>query len=174
MRKDGSTFPVSISSSLVFEGGRITGLRGILVDITERKQAESIIRESEEKYRSILDALPDAVSVVDRELNITLANISLRSWLRALGFSDDIIGKPLLEVFPFLSPGVLEEYHDIFLNGTPIVTEEISTIANREIITETRKIPLREHGDIVAVVAIIRDVTDRRIAGENHPESGER
>ena len=174
LRKDGSTFPVSIWSSPVLVEGRIAGLRGILVDITEQKRAEDRIRENEEKYRSILDALPDAVSVVDRELKVTLANISLRAWLRTLGFSDDIIGRPLLEVFPFLSPRVLDEYRDVFSNGTPVVTEESSSISDREIITETRKIPLREHGDIVAVVAIIRDVTDRRGAGKDLPESGER
>ncbi|HVN73762.1 MAG TPA: PAS domain S-box protein, partial [Methanoregula sp.] len=39
IRKDGSIFPVSISSSPVLVEGRIAGLRGILVDITERKQA---------------------------------------------------------------------------------------------------------------------------------------
>jgi PAS domain S-box-containing protein len=174
LRKDGSTYPIAISSSPVLVEGRITGLRGILVDITERKQGEKIIRESEEKYRSILDALPYAVSVMDRELKVIFANISLRSWLRILGSSDDIIGRPLLDAFPFLSVKVLDEYRDVFSNGTLIVTEETSTIGNRKIITETRKIPLWEHGDIVAVVAIIRDVTDRRMAGEDIPASGER
>jgi PAS domain S-box-containing protein len=159
LRKDGSTFPVSISSSPVIVDGRIAGLRGILVDITERKQAEDTIRESEEKYRSILDALPDAVSVVDGELKVTFANIKLRSWLRSLGFSDDVIGKSLMETFPFLSPDVPDQYRAVFSNGTPIVTEESSKIGDRDIITETRKIPLREQGGIVAVIAIIREVT---------------
>ncbi|MDD1686014.1 MAG: PAS domain S-box protein [Methanoregula sp.] len=44
VRKDGSTFPVSIYSSPVVENGTITGLRGILVDITERKKAEDALR----------------------------------------------------------------------------------------------------------------------------------
>jgi PAS domain S-box-containing protein len=160
LRKDGSTFPISIHSSLVLAEGRIVGLRGILVDITERKQAEKIIRGGEEKYRSILDALPDAVSVVDRELNVTFANIRLRSWLGTLGLSDNIIGKPILEAFPFLSPDVPDQYRDVFSVGTPIVSEESSTIDGREIITETRKIPLHDGNEIVAVVAIIRVITD--------------
>ena len=61
MRKDGSTFPVSISSSPVLVEGRIAGLRGILVDITERKRAEDIVRESEEKYRLLFENANDAV-----------------------------------------------------------------------------------------------------------------
>jgi PAS domain S-box-containing protein len=162
LKKDGSTFPVSISSSLVLVDGRVTGLRGILVDITERKRAEDLIRESEEKYRSILDALPDAVSVVDRELKVTFANITLRSWLRTLGFSDDIIGRSLMDAFPFLSPDVLDQYHEVFSTGTTMVTEESSKIGDQEIVTETRKIPLLEQSRIVAVVAIIREVTSSR------------
>jgi PAS domain S-box-containing protein len=159
LRKDGSTFPVSISSSLVVVDGRVTGLRGILVDITERKQAENTIRESEEKYRSILDALPDAVSVVDRDLNVTFANIQLRSWLRTLGFSDDITGKPLMEAFPFLTPDVADQYRQVFSGVNLLVTEEISKIGARDIITETRKLPLWEQNKVVEVIAIIREVS---------------
>jgi PAS domain S-box-containing protein len=159
LRKDGSTFPITISSSPVVVDGRVTGLRGILVDITERKRAENIIRESEEKYRSILDALPDAVSVVDRDLKVIFANIRLRSWLRTLGFSDDITGMPLMDAFPFLSPDIPDQYRQVFSDGNPLVTEESSKIGDRKIITETRKIPLREESGIAAVVAIIREVT---------------
>ncbi|MDP3565099.1 MAG: PAS domain S-box protein, partial [Methanoregula sp.] len=44
LRKDGSTFPISIYSSVVFVDGRITGLRGIIVDITEKKQQDHILK----------------------------------------------------------------------------------------------------------------------------------
>ena len=79
-----------------------------------------------------------------------------------------------MDAFPFLSPNVPDEYRAVFSNGTPLVTEESTTIGDREIITETRKIPLREQGEIVAVAAIIRDVTDRRRAEEDLRKSEER
>ena len=47
LRKDGSTFPISIYSSRIVHDDRTIGIRGILVDITERKQAEEILRKSE-------------------------------------------------------------------------------------------------------------------------------
>jgi PAS domain S-box-containing protein len=144
---------------------------GFAIDITEQKRAEDAIRESEEKYRSTIDAFPDAVSVIDKEFNVILANTNLLAWMRTLGFSGDITGKPFLEAFPFLSPAVLDEYRTVFSTGTTMVSEESSKIGKGEIITETRKIPLREHGDIVAVVAIIRDVTERRRAEEALNES---
>ena len=160
-RKDGTVFPVEANIHIFELQGQKVGL-SFVRDMTERKLAEDTLRENEEKYRSTLDALPDAVSVVDREFRVSLANTKLKSWLRSLGLSDAIIGKPLLDAFPFLPREVLDEYREIFSTGTPMVTEESSNIGNQEIITETRKIPLWEHGDVVAVVAIIRDVTGSR------------
>ena len=135
---------------------------GVIQDITERKQMEIAARESEEKYRSSIDAFPDVISVVDREFKVILANTSLLTWLRRLGQSDDIIGKPILEAFPFLSPSVLDEYRTVFLKGTIMVTEESSPVGDAEIVTETRKIPIKAHGDVVAVIAVIRDITEHK------------
>ncbi|MCD4806792.1 MAG: PAS domain S-box protein [Methanococcoides sp.] len=47
LRKDGSTFPISIYSSRIVHNDETIGIRGILVDISERKQAEEILRKSE-------------------------------------------------------------------------------------------------------------------------------
>jgi signal transduction histidine kinase len=102
------------------------------------------------------------VSVVDKEFTLILANTSLRSWLLALGWSNDIIGKKIPDAFPFLSPSVLDEYRTVFSTGMMMVTEETSKIGNAEIATETQKIPLKEHGNVVAVIAVIRDITKRK------------
>ena len=123
---------------------------------------EKTLKESEEKYRSTLNAFTDAVSVVDKEFTLILANTSLRSWLLALGWSNDIIGKKIPDAFPFLSPSVLDEYRTVFSTGMMMVTEETSKIGNAEIATETQKIPLKEHGNVVAVIAVIRDITKRK------------
>ena len=128
----------------------------------ELNRKEQALKESEEKYRSTLDAFTDAVSVVDKDLTLILANASLRSWLLALGRSTDIIGKKISDAFPFISPSVLDEYRTVFSTGMMMVTKETLKIGNVEIATETRKIPLKEKGKVVAVIAVIRDVTERR------------
>lgn len=45
LRTDGSTFPVIISSGSIDEDGRVTGVRGVIVDISERKRIEALDRE---------------------------------------------------------------------------------------------------------------------------------
>ncbi len=66
-RKDGSVCIAETTASLVFdEAGRKAGFRGILRDITERKNAEDELRRSEEKYRLIIEHASDIICMCDR------------------------------------------------------------------------------------------------------------
>jgi PAS domain S-box-containing protein len=70
LRKDGTTFPIIINSNPIIRGDRAVGLRGIMVDITERKQIEIQLKESEEKYRKQFEAAMDAIFLGDAETGI--------------------------------------------------------------------------------------------------------
>lgn len=58
IRKDKTTFPVMINTTLIKRHDVTIGLRGVVVDMTERKEAERMLRESEEKYRQIYENAP--------------------------------------------------------------------------------------------------------------------
>ena len=60
-RKDGSTFPVLVRTTPVFNDGKVVGLRGFLLDLTEQKRTEEALRESEEKYRQLFLTESDAL-----------------------------------------------------------------------------------------------------------------
>ncbi|HVN95766.1 MAG TPA: PAS domain S-box protein [Syntrophorhabdaceae bacterium] len=56
LRKDGTTFPVMVYAGPVIREGKLSGMRAIAVDITERKNTERAYMESEAKYRSVVES----------------------------------------------------------------------------------------------------------------------
>ena len=64
-RKDGTTFPALIYSNPILKNGESIGIRGIVVDITDQKKSEELIRESEKKYRLITEKISDVVWILD-------------------------------------------------------------------------------------------------------------
>jgi PAS domain S-box-containing protein len=91
IRKDGAKVIGEVSVSLIKDSnGQPIGFRGIARDVTQRKQAEEALRQSEEKYRTILENMEDGYFEVDITGCFTFFNESLR---RMLGYSqDEMIG----------------------------------------------------------------------------------
>ncbi|MHC4592594.1 MAG: PAS domain S-box protein, partial [Planctomycetota bacterium] len=173
--RDGSLRWIHSRSRIVRdENGEPVRWTGIDWDITERKKAEGALRESEVRYRTTINSMADPIHVVDKDLRILLANSSLERWNQELGLETSVVGRKLMEVFPFLGPQVLEEYKEVFETGDTLATEEKTEVAGREYITETRKIPVATDGEVTAVVTVIRDITSRRRAEEVLRESEER
>ena len=73
-RKDGSTFPAIVNSSPIIRNGLRVGLRGIIVDITERKKMENALLQSEQLLRSLVDNMLDATLILDWNGNVLFAN----------------------------------------------------------------------------------------------------
>lgn len=63
LRKDGSTFPILVHAVPLRHGNTITGMRGIVVDMTSRRKAEEQLRISEERLRMAWETSPDAFSI---------------------------------------------------------------------------------------------------------------
>ncbi len=74
LRKDGTTYPIQIFTSPIFENDRPVGIRGISIDITESKKAQQELKESEERYRTIIESFPDIIMISDLNGNIIFAN----------------------------------------------------------------------------------------------------
>jgi PAS domain S-box-containing protein len=76
--------------------GTILGTFGISRDITPRKREEIALRESEERYRSVIAAMQDGILLLDADGNIRASNASAE---RILGLSmDQILGRTLLDL----------------------------------------------------------------------------
>ncbi|HET7844858.1 MAG TPA: EAL domain-containing protein [Xanthomonadales bacterium] len=84
IRADGRRFPVEVHSN-AFEDGSGRRVVAVARDITLRKQAESALRSSEERYRLLLDAVDKGILVQDRDGHVLSANAAAA---RSFGFSE--------------------------------------------------------------------------------------
>ncbi len=87
IRKNGSKIPVEISTHPVDIGGQ-TLVLGIARDITQRKQAEKALRESENRYRTILENSGAATIIVENDFTISFVN---RQFEKLSGYSKEEI-----------------------------------------------------------------------------------
>ncbi len=75
IRKDGTLFPVLESvTALHDDNGSFTGFLSVVADITARKRAEMELHQSEERFRTLVEAAPNALIMVSREGRIELLN----------------------------------------------------------------------------------------------------
>jgi PAS domain S-box-containing protein len=141
---------------------------------SNRNLVEDALRESETQFRMILNSLGDAIHVINKNMKILMMNTSFQRWNLELGLEVDVIGKHLFEVFQFLPESIKDEYTQVFNTGEKLITEENTEIGEQEFVTETRKIPIYENGEVSQVITIIRDITGRKRSDEALKESEER
>lgn len=107
-RKDGSIFPMELSVGEARDGAEPIFV-GIIRDITERKSAESALRESELRWRSIVNTVPDAIIVIDAHGTIESFSPAAE---RLFGYAaEEVIGHNV----KMLMPSPYRDAHDGYL-----------------------------------------------------------
>jgi len=159
-RKNRTAAPVDVAAARTKWHGQPASLV-VIRDIGEHRHVKQALQESEREYLAALDAMPDAVHVIDAGLRILVANRGLGRWLRDLGLDPDIVGKTLPQAFPFLSEDAVDEYRRIFETHGSSVTKEKHVIGGREVSAEVSKTPVLEGGKVARIITVLRDVTER-------------
>ncbi|MGH9861995.1 MAG: PAS domain S-box protein [Candidatus Acidiferrales bacterium] len=143
------------------EEGKVQQLRGLMVDITERKQAEKELEERSTYLRALIENSPIAIVVLDAQHRIQMANPAFeRLFLYSQG---ETIGRPLDELIA--PPGKTTEaagYTRQVLAG-----ESVYAVTRRRrkdgslIDVEVHGVPLLVEGKLIGVYALYRDITER-------------
>jgi two-component system, LuxR family, sensor kinase FixL len=108
LRKDGTVFPMELSVGEAQDAGEPIFV-GIIRDITQRKTAEIALRESELRWRSIVDTVPDAIIVIDSAGTVESFSPSAE---RLFGYSaSEVVGRNV----KMLMPQPYSDAHDSYL-----------------------------------------------------------
>jgi PAS domain S-box-containing protein len=174
--KDGSIFDVEVCATSVLIGGEQLFFV-VTRDISERKQAEDLLRRSEEKFKALFGIAPVGISVLDRQHNMADANPALERIMR-------LSREQLLE-------GAYRRRTYLNADGTPKPTNELPSqhaVAGDRPINDAEVGIVAENGEIiwtlvsvaplalpeVSAVVITQDITERKHAEQALRESEER
>jgi two-component system, cell cycle sensor histidine kinase and response regulator CckA len=159
--KDGRSLTVDASVSAILDpSGNISGFLAIQRDVTERKRAEAALRESEDRYRDLVEHSQDLICIHDLEGRLLSINPSPA---KILGYSrEEMVGMPMRE---FLVPevrGQFEAYLErIRRNGEDAGLLRVRTRDGKERIWEYNN-SLRTEGLPQPIVrGLAHDITER-------------
>lgn len=125
VKKDGQPIHVSLSISPVRDdSGNIVGASTIARDITERKQAEELLRESEEKYRTLFDSMVEGFSVIEmifdeNEKPVDFTFLEISPSFEAQTGIKNALGKTMRELAPGTEQRWFDFYGNVALTGEP-------------------------------------------------------
>ncbi len=96
LRRDGTSVWTQLSSAPIFTpDGRYDGALAMVIDITERRRAEEELRESERKYRRIVETAREGIWLMDPERRTTFVNSRMAEML---GYTrDELLGRPVFD-----------------------------------------------------------------------------
>ncbi|MCU0413559.1 MAG: PAS domain S-box protein [Ignavibacteriaceae bacterium] len=170
---NGELFDAEVNLSRIVLSNNVL-IQAIVRDITERKKSEEALKESEERFRSLIDNMIEAALIIDWKGEIIFAN---NSAARLVGMENPAqgIGK---KVFEFLHPHFIPKVSDALVrlrkNPAPFVDEYIvKTILNEELWVESLGINIIISNNKYILVTL-RDITSRKNAETQLREAKEK
>jgi PAS domain S-box-containing protein len=174
-RKDGKWIWLHDTALTVYREGSMSYAYGVFIDVTERKQAAEALRESEERYRTLVETSPDAITLADLNGTIIVTN---ERGAHLMGFENvqelRTSGKT---VFDFMAP---EDRERALENARKTLeTGNVRNIEYQVLRKDGTSFPAEISASLVrdaggkptAFIGVMRDITDRKRARDALRES---
>ncbi len=153
-------------SAVVDQDGTVTGLFGILRDITDRKQAEDAFLKSEKRFRSLVETSPDIVWEIDPDGTFLYISPMVST---ILGYSpEEVIGRSITDLVPEHGKSLaIQELKQLVLSDGPLSSIEVSARHREgsEMILEIRPSKVQDpEGHMSRLQGVAVDITERKKA----------
>jgi PAS domain S-box-containing protein len=164
LRKGGDLFPIVNYSAPIREGDRITGFRGIAIDLTAQKQVEADLRRERDFIDTVLHTLDALVVVLDREGRIVRFNHACET---LTGYSEgEVHGRFLWDTFlvPDEAVSVRKAFDTLVAGRSPIRLSNawVTKSGEQRPITWSSTVLRDEMGNVTHVIGTGIDMTDYR------------
>jgi PAS domain S-box-containing protein len=172
--KDGSVVDALITSAPIIKDGKVVGIRSTATDIRERKRAEDALKESEGRFRMLVETMRDALGVQDENGIITYVNQRV---CELTGYSrEELMGRPATDLLEEPDRRVYAEEFAKRRDGTSGIYELTwSGKDGRKILTLTSSVPIFDReGNFKGSFAVLTDITDRKQVNDALRQSEER
>jgi diguanylate cyclase (GGDEF)-like protein/PAS domain S-box-containing protein len=143
------------------QDGKTVKVGGIFQDITERKQTEEALHNSEEKYRSLVENINDVFYTLDTEGDITYVSPVVERLTKYK--VSDLIGKSFIPlIYPDDLPGLLDSLNRLVSGQLEPWEFRIVDEDGRIIYVRTSSRPLYKDGKAIGITAVMTDITERK------------
>jgi len=139
----------------------------VLIDITDYKKADELLRESEEKYRSIVENTQDIIMLTNPDGRIGYISPAC---FTILGYQPDDIIEKFSDIF---YPDDVEKIHSALskalqgFSGTNLEYRIITTKGDVRWVSHSWSSIMNENHELKCIVSVIRDITDIKLAEQN-------
>ena len=167
IRKDGTTLDVSLTISPVRDSaGRVIGASKVARDITTQTRVEQALRESEERFRAIVDTTPECVALIAPDGTLLHMNLPGLEMVSAHS-AEDVIGKNIYDLIAPEDRDKFRAFNKKICAGIRGSLEfDIVGLKGRRLRMEMHAAPLQNPDGSIVQLGISRDVTERKRAEE--------
>ena len=171
--KSGAVFTSLLASSILRNSqGDEIGVMGISRDITEQKKTKKALKASQEYAKNLINSSLDMIIAVDKNRRITEFNQAAE---KTFGYSrEDVLGKPIDMLY--VNPQKGDKAHNTTIKEGSFIQEILNKRKSGEIFPSILSASLlkNEEGELIGVMGVSRDITDRKRAQEKLKKSEEK